>query len=426
METLIRVNYLIAFLFTICYLYQYFYICIALVKKPKNYSEFTYHRFAVMISARNEQSVIAQLIHSIKAQNYPAELVDVYVVADNCTDETAAVAREAGAYVYERFDQEKRGKGYALDYLFDQVRTKNADTPYDGYFIFDADNLLDENYIYEMNKTFSNGYKIITCYRNSKNYGTNWISAGYSLWFLREAKYLNNARMIMNTSCAVSGTGFLVSEEIVERNNGWHYFLLTEDIEFTIDSCIQGEKIGYCDKAVIYDEQPVTFATSWRQRLRWAKGYLQVFQHYGKKLFLGCFKKKNFFSCVDMTMTIMPAVILLMLCVLVNIGALIVGLFLDSNVELLARYAVETVRNAYLVLLAVGGITCITEWSNINCSAVKKILYLFTFPIFLFTYIPISLVALFKKIEWKPIDHNISITLDEIRQSKQTKEPAQK
>ncbi len=426
METLIRVNYLIAFLFTICYLYQYVYICIALIKKPKIYSEFTYHRFAVMISARNEQSVIAQLIQSVKAQNYPAELVDVYVVADNCTDRTAQVAREAGAFVYERFDQEKRGKGFALEYLFDLVRTKNADKSYDGYFIFDADNLLDENYIYEMNKTFSNGYKIITCYRNSKNYGTNWISAGYSLWFLREAKYLNNSRMILNTSCAVSGTGFLVSEEVVAKNGGWHYFLLTEDIEFTIDSCIQGEKIGYCDKAVIYDEQPVTFATSWRQRLRWAKGYLQVFQHYGKKLFLGCFQKKNFFSCFDMTMTIMPAVILLMLLVLVNIGALIVGLFAGGNVELLARYAVETVRNAYLVLLAVGGITCITEWNNINCSTVKKIAYLFTFPIFLFTYIPISLVALFKKIEWKPIDHNINITLDEIRQAKKTKEPAQK
>lgn len=426
METIIRVNYFTVFLFTLCYLYQFFYIFIALVKKPKTFSEFTYHRFAVMISARNEESVIAQLIQSIKNQNYPADLVDVYVVADNCTDCTAEVARKAGAYVYVRFDEEKKGKGYALEYLFDQVRSKNAANPYDGYFIFDADNLLDENYIFEMNKTFSNGYKIITCYRNSKNYGTNWISAGYSLWFLREAKYLNNSRMILGTSCAVSGTGFLVADEIIEKHHGWNYFLLTEDIEFTIDSCIQGDKIGYCDKAMIYDEQPVTFATSWRQRLRWAKGYLQVFRHYGKNLFLGCFKKKNAFSCVDMTMTILPAQVLLMAFVLFNAAVLLLGVLTGHNVVLLARYAFETVRNAYLVLLAVGGIALISEWSHIRCKGYKKILYLFTFPIFMFTYIPISLVALFKKIEWKPIDHNISITLEDIRASKKAKEPVQK
>lgn len=426
METLIRLNYLFAFLFTPCYLYQYIYICVALIKKPKIYSEFTYHRFAVMISARNERTVIAQLIQSIQAQNYPAELVDIYVVADNCTDDTAAVARKAGAIVYERFDQKKRGKGYALDYLFDLVRTANKDNPYDGYFIFDADNLLDENYIYEMNRTFSNGHKIITSYRNSKNYGTNWISAGYALWFLRESKYLNNARMIMNSSCAVSGTGFLVSEEIVEKNGGWKYFLLTEDIEFTISSCIQGEKIAYCDKAMIYDEQPTTFATSWRQRLRWAKGYFQVFRHYGKRLFLGCFKNKNMFSCFDMSMTILPLVILLMLLILADVGAAVFGMFTGGNVELMLRYAVETVRNAYLVLFAVGGITCITEWNNINCSTAKKILYMFTFPLFQFTYIPISFVALFKKVEWKPIDHNINISLDDIRKRQKVKEPAQK
>ena len=90
------------------------------------------------------------------------------------------------------------------------------------------------NYISEMNKLFDNGYKVITSYRNSKNFNSNWISAGYALWFLRESKYLNNARMILNTSCAISGTGFLVSDEIIKRNNGWKYHLLTEDLEFSV------------------------------------------------------------------------------------------------------------------------------------------------------------------------------------------------
>lgn len=105
-----------------------------------------------------------------------------------------------------------------------------------------------------MNKTFGLGFEAITSYRNSKNYGTNWISAGYSLWFLREAKYLNNARLELNTSCAISGTGFLLSRKLVEENGGWKHHLLTEDVEFSVDSVIQGKKIGYCSTAMLYDE----------------------------------------------------------------------------------------------------------------------------------------------------------------------------
>ena len=154
--------------------------------------------------------VIGQLVKSIKNQNYPMELVDIFVVADNCTDQTASVARKAGAIVRERFNKAQVGKGYALDYMIkiierDFFLTKN----YDGIFVFDADNLLDENYIAEMNKTFNQGYRVVTSYRNSKNYDQNWISAGYALWFLHEAEYLNLPRMVLKSSCAISGTGFL-------------------------------------------------------------------------------------------------------------------------------------------------------------------------------------------------------------------------
>ena len=132
-----------------------------------------------------------------------------------------------------------------------------------------------------MNKVFDSGYKVITSYRNSKNYDSNWISAGYSLWFLREAKYLNNSRMQLGTSCAISGTGFLVSAEIIRNNGGWIHHLLTEDIEFTVDSVIHGVKIGYAANAILYDEQPTLFRQSYNQRLRWAKGFYQVFAKYG-------------------------------------------------------------------------------------------------------------------------------------------------
>jgi cellulose synthase/poly-beta-1,6-N-acetylglucosamine synthase-like glycosyltransferase len=143
-----------------------------------------------------------------------------------------------------------------------------------------------------MNKVFSDGYDIITSYRNSKNYDSNWISAGYSLWFLRESKYLNYSRMLLDTSCAISGTGFCVSRSVIEKDGGWKYYLLTEDIEFTIDHVLKGYKIGFAPNAVLYDEQPTTFSQSWLQRLRWSKGFLQVWMKYGGRLIKGIFTKR--------------------------------------------------------------------------------------------------------------------------------------
>lgn len=410
-------NLIIFILFTGFYFYQFFYIIVGMFRKSKVLTAETNHRYAVVIAARNESNVISQLINSIKKQNYPSELTDIYVVADNCTDDTAQVAREAGAYVFERFNRQYVGKGYALDYAFKSII--NSDEKYDGYFIFDADNLLDENYIAEMNKVFDNGYKIVTSYRNSKNYDTNWLSAGYSLWFLREARYLNNSRMILNTGCAISGTGFMVSDEIIRKNNGWKHHLLTEDIEFSVDNAIHGEKIGYCGSAVLYDEQPYLFEQSWHQRLRWAKGFYQVFAKYGMDLFKGAFIKGSFY-CYDMLVTISPALFLSLLSVGINTTFLTVGIInigtTPAIIEATSSAILMSCINSYMVLFAIGVITTISEWKQINTTAFKKIKYMFTFPIFIFTYIPISIVALFRKIEWKPITHSIAKSIEEVRQ----------
>ena len=413
MKAIIFFNCVISVIFTLCYAYQFFYIFVGLLKKPKKFSAKKQHRFAVVVSARNESSVIGNLISSIRNQNYPQELVDIFIIADNCTDNTAEIARSAGAIVYERFNKEQVGKGYALDWMFNIIESEYADRNYEGYIIFDADNVLDPNYIAEMNKVFDNGYRIITSYRNSKNYDTNWITAGYSLWFLREARYLNNARMQLGTSCAISGTGFLVSADVIRENNGWIHHLLTEDIEFTTDSIIHGEKIGYCADAILYDEQPTKFSQSYTQRLRWAKGFYQVFRNYGAKLIKGIFKGS--FSCFDMLMTIMPAMLLTLISIAINIIAIPIGIINHSNeLMTLVSILVKTVANFYGMFFLLGLITTITEADQIHCSKPKRVLYLFTFPLFMLTYVPIAIVALFRRIEWKPINHSVSKSLTEI------------
>lgn len=398
------VNYSIAIILSVCYAYQVFFIFVSIFRRTKQYRPARPHKFAIVIPARNEAVVIEQLIESIKQQNYPDEFIETFIVADNCTDQTAEIARHAGATVWERFNKKYIGKGYALNFLFSKILMLNKS--FDAYIIIDADNILDPNYINEMNKAFSSGYRIITSYRNSKNFGRNWLSAGYSLWFLREAKFLNNARMILGTSCAVSGTGFLVHHEIIENNNGWKHFLLTEDIEFTVDSVLNDERIAYCSSAILYDEQPTEFSQAWQQRLRWAKGILQVFKAYGWRL-LQKFIGSGCFANYDMLMIVFPVIIFALVALILNLCAATIYAFSSGSQLLLFLHSVWIAFcNGYFYLFVIGLLTLITEWKQIHCPTFKKILYVFSFPIFMMTFIPVSIVALFKKVRWEEIHHS--------------------
>lgn len=404
-ETVRIINLIAGALFFVLYSYQFVYLLIPFLKKDKPHKETVSHRFAVLISARNEENVISTLVDSIHRQDYPQELIDIYVIADNCTDNTAAAAQEAGAFVFVRNDMKKLGKGYALDYALNLIFDEKGKDFYDGFFVFDADNILDRGYISAMNRTFSDGHRIITSYRNSTNYGTNWITAGYALWYVRESKFLNYSRMLLGTGCAISGTGFLVHKDVIHRIGGWKYFLLTEDIEFSIANSIEGEKIAYCNDAILYDEQPQTFRQSWTQRLRWARGFLQVFRKYGLKL-IGSIFKKNRTTCYDMAMTIFPAIFTTLLIVIVNAIAITLGIIQGGDWQSLVINLAQWIGSGYVMMLALGTVTLISENKRIHTSAFKKIIYLFTFPIFLFTYVPISIVAIFKNVQWEPTRHH--------------------
>ena len=404
-ETLRTVNAVISALFFICYTYQFLYIPLVLAKKPKPLPvPARCHRYAVLIAARNEENVIAGLLESLRQQTYDMSLVTVFVAADNCTDRTAAIARRHGAVVYERFNQLNVGKGYALDFLLQHI---GADYPagFDGYFVFDADNLLSPDYLERMNEMFDAGHPIVTSYRASKNFGANWISAGYALWFLRESRYLNGARTRLGSSAAVGGTGFLFSQRILDASHGWRFYLLTEDIEFSVYHILRGEKIAICENAILYDEQPTDFRQSCRQRLRWAKGYVQVFQKYGGELLKGAWKGS--WSCFDMSMSILPAFILTSLCIVANGTLTVLGLLEGDGVWFACKSLLECMGSILGTLLVLGAITTVTEWHRIDAKPWQKVVYTVTFPLFMLTYLPISLAALFMKVEWKPIHHGV-------------------
>lgn len=369
MQTLKTINFIISVVFFVCYAYQFLYIPAVLWLRRRRAAlpaAPASNHYAILICARNEAAVIGDLLASLRAQTYPRELLTVYVLADNCTDDTARIAREGGAVVYERFNRQQVGKGYALQTLLTHI-ARDVPAGYDGYFVFDADNLLSPDYIEQMNRTFSAGHDIITSYRASKNYGDNWISAGYALWFLRESRYLNHARSLLGTSCAVSGTGFLFSRAVLEETGPWPFHLLTEDIEFSIHEILQGRKIAFCPDAVLYDEQPTTFRQSWRQRLRWSKGYLQVFQRYGTRL-LGGVLRGNF-SCFDMSMAIMPAFVLSTVSIASNLALAIWGVWTGGSILIALQSLGQMLLSMYLTLFVIGAITTVTERRHIHTAA---------------------------------------------------------
>lgn len=273
-------------------IYKAFYYAIGFLFTRKFKPAKKNHKYAILIAARNEKEVIGNLLDSIKKQDYPSELLTTFVVADNCTDTTAQIARKKGAICYERFDDEHRTKGYALEFLLDCIEKDYGRQSFEGYFIFDADNLLNSNYISKMNNAFDSGEKIITSYRNTKNFDENWISSTYALHWIRSIRMNHRARSVLHLATNIQGTGFLFANEIVK--NGWHYTSLTEDRALTADAVAQGYQITYQDEAEFFDEQPTNLKVALRQRLRWSKGHLLAFKETGPSLFLNIFFGKLF------------------------------------------------------------------------------------------------------------------------------------
>lgn len=413
-EFLASLNFVVGFILFLCYSYQIFYTIVPFSIKPRPHKiPIKKNKIAILIAARNEEKVIGNLLSSINNQDYDADFLEVVVIADNCTDNTANIARECGATVFERFNKKEIGKGYALDYAISKLRKEGIWQEIDGIIVLDADNVLTPNYITEMNKTRSDGYEAFTSYRNSKNYGDNWISAGYGLWYIRESKFLHYARMLLHSSCAISGTGFFVSRALLDKFNGWKFYLLTEDIEFSIFSVINGVKIGCCINAELFDEQPITFKQSYKQRLRWSKGFFQVWQKHGKALVRGIFKYRKF-AFFDMTMNIMPAFILTVTLLSTSVSAITFGILGVGNPAPVIESLLGYISFTYSIMFLMGLITIISEWKRIHTTDAKKIGYLFLFPIFMYTYIPISIIALFKKVGWEPIHHTRAKSFDEV------------
>ena len=250
------------------WLYQFVISITSLIKfKEKPMLTDKKHRFIIALPANNEEGVIGNLIKSLQMQDYDKSLYDIYVIADNCTDGTANVARENGAIVYERFDEDKKTKGYALNWFLDKMKDKKDD--YDALLVFDADNVVDKNFLNVMNKKLCQGEVLVQGYRDIKNPTDTWVSGGYAIFYWTMNRLYHLARYNMGLSPLINGTAFMVKWDLL-IDEGWNTKTLTEDIEFALINISKGVKLGWAKDAIVYDEQPLTFKQSWKQRERWS------------------------------------------------------------------------------------------------------------------------------------------------------------
>lgn len=265
--------------------------------------------FALLVAAHDEESVIAKIIESLKEIDYPKNLYDIFIIADNCTDGTAKIAKNLNVDVFERFDKGKSGKGFALEWMFAKIF--KMDKKYDAVAIFDADNLVSNNFLIEMNNKMLEGYKVVQGYLDSKNPHDSWITESYSISFWTSNRIFQLARNNVGLSNQIGGTGFIVDLEILE-NIGWGVTCLTEDLEFTCKLVLNGYKVGWAHEAVVYDEKPLDLKQSWNQRKRWMQGFTDVSSRYFFPLMKNAFKKVDFISFDCALYTIQPFITLLL------------------------------------------------------------------------------------------------------------------
>lgn len=363
-------------------------------------------RFAIVVPAHNEELVLSSLVESCRAMDYPAELFDIYVVADNCEDGTAAAATAAGAFVIARENREERGKGYALDYAFRIIQAGRRH--YDAFVIFDADNLVHPDFLAVMNAHVCRGDRVIQGRMDAKNPMDTWISGTFamSVWVSNRFWFL--AKHNLGFSSVLGGTGMCIASDLI-REIGWGATSFTEDLEFTMKALLRGVKTVWAHNAICYDEKVQTFAASWKQRKRWVQGQSTVARMYlGQMLWRGFLEGSPFF--IEAAFQLFTPFYLLLSTFLMVCSYLIPGEFLiDPLLHHLAS-------SGFWI-----GLACIEYAMPVAATLIDRgpwrtLLYLPLYPIFVNSWLPLTWIGIFgpRPKHWTHTEHTRVMAYSEL------------
>ena len=353
-------------------------------------------KFAILIPARDESKVIEELLNSILNQTRKIDSDDVYVIVEEESDKTVELVKNKNMNIIFRHDLSKKRKGYALDDAIKEILEQKKH--YDAYFIFDADNVLDKDYIKNMEEAYEDGYDIGIGYRNTKNGNDSVIAAASSLTFSMINTLGNEHKTKCNNTLTISGTGFYIKGDIIEKLGGYPFNSLTEDYELTLYATLNDLTTTYVKNAIFFDEQPVKYNITINQRKRWIKGFFEARKKY-IPLLLKKEINKNFSSSFHQIMGVTPYILL----IIGLLGILLINYFNVKNTIILILFV-------YLIMVLITSIMVLKENTYLNINNKMKIKVILYNPIFLTTYIICLFKAILNKdVKWLKIEHSKSL-----------------
>ena len=403
---MIQFIYYILFLIVLLYGLYFAITSLFIFKKEDEKPIYSYRartKFAILVAARNEALVIEDLIQSLKKQNYPTNLYDIYTLVNNCTDNTLEVAKKAGSKIIN-VNVPVKSKGDVLKFTFNKLKKKD----YDAYIVFDADNVVHPEFLKLMNNTYLSGYKVAQGRKDSKNIEDNWLSTSYSLFYYIQNFFYNKSRMRIKAAAAINGTGFMVDKKLMDE--GFEPQTVTEDIELSLHCVLKGVDIAYVEDAITYDEQPTRFIDSWHQRSRWSKGIIECSKIYRRELLAKWIKDKDF-SALDKYLFIEAPYIQTLGVVL----TCILSIFYAVDIELndIFSYFFSLGYVCFLISYLIGVILNIFVIMFYNRDVEDTVPGILLFTVFILSWIPINAIYLFKKdLKWVQIRHDRKADID--------------
>jgi len=368
-------------------------------------------KFALVVAAHNEELVIGHVVDSLFRQNYRRDLYDVFVIADNCTDRTAEIAKKHGAKVFIRNNPEQRGKGYALEWMFNKIFAMPE--KYDAISVFDADNLISSNYLKEMNMQLCKGYKVVQGYIDSKNPFDSWITCSYSIAFWLSNRIFQLPRYYLGLTCSLCGTGFCIDTEVL-RKIGWGATCLTEDLEFTIKLALNDIKVAWAHNAVVYDEKPITLKQSWQQRKRWMQGHADCASRYLIPLLKKAFKECNLIA-LDCAIYLFQHIRFILLG-LATIAIWIQAIYPESPFFNLKYVFPPELWNLFVLFQSLYGPLIILAEKKFNPIVLLGFLI---YPVYCLTWVPITIQGFLSKNnkQWHHTLHTREISITELEKA---------
>lgn len=379
------------------------------------------NKFALIIAAHNEEVVIENLLNSIDRLDYPKHLYTTIVIADNCSDKTAEKARKKGVTVLERFNEELKGKGYAIEWGL--LELKNKEVEYDAICVFDADNLVSKNFLKHMNNKLCEGNVAIQGYVDCKNPEENAITLAYSLSYWLTNRIFHLARYNIGISDQLCGTGFCLSKKLLDEI-GWNANCLVEDLELSCKIILSGNKVVWDHDARVYDEKPTKLVSSFRQRKRWMQGFSDVNRRMFLDLIKRAFTKRDISSLDAAIYTLQPYVIVI--AGIPNIYNIIVKTINMIDIKTYIEGIFTMIQNAGITGIMIVIFTIayfpVLIFRDQKLTFRRVLNYYLIVPLYTLTWLPISIAGIIdrNKKQWIHTVHrsNVDIKEFELEESK--------